>query len=1316
MPNMNWGLIQDGGAFESLMHAILFAENPNTILFGRPGRDQGQDARSADGMTVYQSKFRQGLTMDGAIKLARAELAKIKKYRKPTHANHRHWQNAQRWILVANMWINPNDTAKWQSEVVPVFKREGLAADFWSIETLEGKLAAHAEICDVFFGGENRVLIGLKEAHDLLSVEHVASESLHLPLLGRANELASIRSFAAATNKRVLPVIGLGGIGKSRLLYEGLVDLAARGWRVLWALPESMARSTQWFRLLNGTQQTCVVLDDPGDPGLLRTVVEQLSAAERRNWKVIVACRTERAEILRRFRTHTMVENPLVLGQLDEPLSIALLNAGLGDEASPPWAHSIYRLTRGIPGWICLIAQLVRRRALCDLPATADEVAAAYVDSCIESLPEGLRSDARVLLRWLSLWGTLRLDAGPAVQPELAYFGCHGISAATVRDMLSRLVVSGLVRNWGLGKRLYAVEPMIVRQQILSQWLLRESAGQYSVSDEGQRLVAQLVAGEVPASDLALRTLSHFTRSRVQEPEVILFMGPFFRAMAEAAQNGDLLQQYRVADLMEKAGASDPESALEVLASIRKNTKDSMTIEAPIWGPQALTHKSLVARLPWLLFQIAEHVSDPVIAPRFLAEFRELVALQDAGKLDAGSGKEPRRLLKRLLQGSRHAETYTMPACEIVEAEIAVPTSWPFVGLLAECLLNPIRESMDWVANWTLSIGRRFLVPGSPIWDRLSDLRSALFVTLRTSADLTVRYGLWRVLAASHHDFHRAILHERLTGDALSSYRAILVEDLSAVVELLQNPTRSLGVEEATQAREMWSWYLEYGHEQDPIDLARQCERVYETLSPWRLHAFFRFDTDEHLAPHTAHVLALLRGATSPQVLSEFFNEAERYLHAARHGSQDGADYGRIVALADGCADLFTTDPAAPKNTITLFVGAVLGRAPSDNQLAWWFASRVCQKHLRQIKANGNQEAVAHRLGELLQLAEAKDRFLYELYSNAHPHSTGPLLEVELNVILSHEAEFSSRDIFILLGTFVMVDPPQVTARLRTRLEAHCENPVEAGVCMACFIRSSHIAALRYGAPPGQLPVAWIVEMVREFQLDGNLLGMHDLEWMRDQMKFRLSLTQFVEFLRARVNLDGRPKPSDEFITMPYDFDVGMWCSFDPAKQEERSALHDLCKLAIGEGFTALYWIPKYIAHLDASGEYVAEYVASQLAENPAMEQRQLSQLAYLAAAYPDDSDAWVRIAGLICTRARDYMREDREHVYFGLGRKETGVLTSTPGQVADFYVQAVDKAARLRDSDPPDSPLRGYREWACRRAEADLLREQERVEEDFRD
>lgn len=185
MPALNWGMIQDGGTFESLMHTILYAEDPNTILFGRPGKDAGQDARSSNGSVIYQAKFRQGMTMNDAVNIASKELDKIKSYHEPQHANYEHWQNTNKWVLVANFSNNPNDVVKWQTGVVPEFDKQGLVTEYWNLETLEGKLAEHAHIRDVFFGGENRVLVGLKEAHDLLSTECIGRGPFENPKVVR---------------------------------------------------------------------------------------------------------------------------------------------------------------------------------------------------------------------------------------------------------------------------------------------------------------------------------------------------------------------------------------------------------------------------------------------------------------------------------------------------------------------------------------------------------------------------------------------------------------------------------------------------------------------------------------------------------------------------------------------------------------------------------------------------------------------------------------------------------------------------------------------------------------------------------------------------------------------------------------------------------------------------------------------------------------------------------------------------------------------------------------------------------------------------
>ena len=84
------GMIEGGGAFESLVYTLLYDEDSSVILFGRPGKDSGQDARTKDGTRVYQAKFRNGMTMSTAIDLAKTELDTILKYRKTTYPNSKH--------------------------------------------------------------------------------------------------------------------------------------------------------------------------------------------------------------------------------------------------------------------------------------------------------------------------------------------------------------------------------------------------------------------------------------------------------------------------------------------------------------------------------------------------------------------------------------------------------------------------------------------------------------------------------------------------------------------------------------------------------------------------------------------------------------------------------------------------------------------------------------------------------------------------------------------------------------------------------------------------------------------------------------------------------------------------------------------------------------------------------------------------------------------------------------------------------------------------------------------------------------------------
>jgi len=1319
MPALNWGMINDGETFESLIGAILSEMQPSTIVFSLRGKDAGQDARSADGTVVYQAKYRKDLSMDGVIRLALDELKKIKKYRQPSSPNYVHWVNVKKWVLIANFQINPNIPLKWQSEVVPWFQESGMIAEYWSIEKLEAELFKHSTIRDVFFKEENRVLVSLDEAHDLLVDKCIGKTPFDIKFTGRDCELEIIKNFAASKEKRVLPIIGPGGIGKTRLLYEGLVALEKDGWRVLWALPASMSRSSQWFRLLNSTQQTCVAIDDPEDPGLLGAIIEQLASIERRKWKVIISARTEKAEALRSYRNLRHVHEPVELPPLDEPTSQELVNACLGGQAQPPWLHSVYGFTHGVPGWLCLIAELAKAGTLAELPASADEVAGIYLESCMAALHWPQPEQGLKLLRWLALWGRLRVDSNFVEQDEFRFLKKQGISEKDARGLLGQLTKTGLVRNWGIEQRLFSVEPLIIREHILATWLLRKEGDHYAVKDEGTALVKLMVDRGVPSEDTALWMLSHLTKSRLEQRKTFCLMEPFFKAMTTIVRDSNLQDQYRVSRLIVKAGATDPESALDVLTEIRCNRKDEMDLEAFIWGRQTLTHDALVAELPWFLFQIAECVSDQTVAYRFLNEFRELTKLELDGNLKAIPGEGPQELLKRLLSDLKNAKAYSHPAHEIAEKELTRPRSWPFVGLIIECLLDPIRKSADWVSKWTLTLTEVALTPDIEEWDLSASLRKKVFNSLDLNIDSAIRTSLWRVLAESHQAFHRAIHHQAVKGAINDKYRHVLQQDLENCSEILESLQNDISIEEATAARKMWEWYLEYGKDNALVGLAQKCEQVFSSLpiSQWLFHDLFRFEWDQNRIPAINVVSEKLSNTKKIEEIESFFEGAMNYLKAARNGRKDGADLRRIFELAQACCERIDFNTDSLVKTISSFVKRVLEQqnADQENWLKWKFVVTICQHKLFLAKEKGGGKVSAELAG-LLDIAADKSLLLLALYRNVYPEITGKLTRAELDCIIENKDWFLVQDYFTLLGTFCMIDVEGVLPILRSRLEDIQGEPVTASQCLKCFIRSLDHAALCYGWSGQQIPVGWIVEMISSFHLDGALLGGYEFKGLLERASYRLSMVQLSDLIRSRIDLESEPRPGKRFEILPNDLSITTWISFNRDDEKELDAFRALCLMTLKRSFTALYWIPRFVAQLDPTGEQTAAIVEEHLANASGIGDEKLARLGYLASRYSDDTDAWIRIAQPVCEKARILRREDREHVYSRLSNKEIVVHSRTPGQVSEHYVQQRDHASDLLASEPSSSPLYDYRKWALSCAEEELRLDRMQMEEDDED
>ena len=54
------GAFRNGATFESLATTIVFFEDLKASLFGRRGKDAGEDARSGDGTRIFQARHENG--------------------------------------------------------------------------------------------------------------------------------------------------------------------------------------------------------------------------------------------------------------------------------------------------------------------------------------------------------------------------------------------------------------------------------------------------------------------------------------------------------------------------------------------------------------------------------------------------------------------------------------------------------------------------------------------------------------------------------------------------------------------------------------------------------------------------------------------------------------------------------------------------------------------------------------------------------------------------------------------------------------------------------------------------------------------------------------------------------------------------------------------------------------------------------------------------------------------------------------------------------------------------------------------------------
>lgn len=1306
MSDINWAMINNGGAFESLMHAIVFAEDATAILFGRPGKDSGQDARSADGTHVYQAKYRTGLKMTEAVTLALGELKTIKKYKKPGHSNYKHWQNANQWTLVANLSINPNDLAKWDT-VVQAFQQEGFQkVEYWGLEKLEQKLIQHPEICDAFFAGNNRTMVGLREAYEWLRLTSPGSDFINAEYIGHADLFERVRSFSASS-KRVLTVVGDHCSGLSRFLYEIMNMLSDSGKRVYWGLPREMVGTSDWFKYIRSSNETYVIIDDLDSRDLVDRILGQLASAECLSWKMIIACHAENRKALQAiYAMDEKLSDEIVLSPLTKDEIDTLATKYVSRRENLPSAEILFTLTQGFPGWLALLLQASVRYNVARLTIndSLSEIVVRVKDECLKHIPEGDRAIAQGLLRWIALWDMLQISEQSLETPEIEFLRKEIGEGFDILTILRLLVGSGIMHNWGASKRCFAVEPSIVRQEILRDWLLQKDERGYVLNNEGYSLVKKMIRGEIPRVDAVLRSVSNIAVSYMGRIQTKVALNPVFDAFTEEAKNGTIFEQASIIELLKNVGWAHPDRALEVLSVIRKNPKDAQTIHNAFYGDLTIDSKETLANVAKYIFQYGGCITSESMARRYLLEINELFKLEEAGTLTIKWRNSYESKLLKLMRNNEVAEYYISVGKDIVDNNIDDLSSSEFLKSIAKAMLSPERENVFWT-KYSFTMNRYVISPESKQWKIMLALRKKLFTRLLNKDNNKERIAYWELLADSHHNlFHVATSSNGFSMSLCEAYMILVTRDLRRVL-CVSRKHGTLSLAEFTAAREMWSWYLMYGNlEKHPVTLAKRCEAIGYESADWGLQNFFAFTTSQKAASAIDLVERKLRLSSTIDGWETFFAQSKQYLNVARGNRRNLADGMRISDLAMRFVNDFS--PLEGDNIINEVVKSILSSS-DDDSLEMRFAIQLCCYAIKMEKVHGHQDSLAMLIQELLKWSCNPARLLWHVYAAAHPSSVGPLTTDELNIVTEKIKGLSLYETTTLLAQFVGIGGNIILDRMGVILK---ELDIDqASNCMSLFIASLWLSFLRYEYNVELIPCSWIFSQINDLNLDGEILGQHEADELAKRSTDRQGMTAAVTFFERRFVLE-KEKPYSSFQVLPYEFNSQYWFTID--SQDE---FNKLCALALQQrSFLSVYELPKFLARLDSKAISLSKFACKYLHENANLQADELYSMASLLAECEQETEGWRTFVSSVCRYCEKCTEKERFRIYSGFQHKmQTG--SWRVGTVPQEIIDAVRRAQDLLNNEH-DTFLHEYRQWVLQRAKYDLSRAKENAEEELHD
>jgi hypothetical protein len=1329
-----WGLITSGATFQSLACTLIFFEDSKAALFGRPGRDGAQDARSGDGMRVFQMKHHLHASAAAAIRDAKEEATTVAKYRKPGHPRHPQWLGVKHWRLVTNAAFNTTDQQRWDDEVVPLFKALGFdEVDRWSQEHLEALLDKHPEVHRAYFENETRAFLSVPEMRERVHAQEPFLRRDDVgAIFGRTVEVDTARTFLGDSSQ-FLVIHGAGGIGKTRLLLEIGEAIASEGtWYVLWANVATMSATSTWFDGVVRERPTLLLVDEPDDDKLLKVLLEQLGSRASK-WKVAITVRSPKDPVLRFLfgaRMKPLVQE-LPIAALLEADAVAMCESLLatGKLASRPEeqrkqaARDLSKHFARHPVWLTLAVQHLEDRGdLTQVPASAQDLADEYLREIETNQADVAREVVRNLIRWVALIGKLNREDAELIE-QLGNESGVG-SGTQVLERLNSLVKRRVLIERGRNDRLVELKPDVLRDHVLLRWLSKDvgfGSSPIVPSDEAKALLASI---QDPVAKGSLDRLGRAKLVSLARTEFLLELGghkveilaPLFDAIRSAVPSMSASKRVALTEVLESVAVPQPLQVVSLIRALRSSHVDDERIEG-VFGDRVVGQTDVILSLGWPLAHAAMGARADEVKEEVLRELCAVVGAEIAlaPGLKHGlpnDGKRGASLVARVVEGGPEYwgdfdAAGKKLSLEILDAIAARPPT-PGESALLKALIQPvmaIERRQTWSDDRSIHFRTFRIAAGHPAWStRQEVLERVKQILAADGTPLASRLALWPVFAEAHRELNMAqgYKEERKKG----RYTAALRDDLEWTRMILER--RSASVEELSEARAVWDWHRRF--EEDP-ELKASTMKLEELYANDKLAKEFEEllsnDDWKQKTPRAKAKAAELASSASADAIAAFVDRGARFI---------GND-GNFAQLYEVAGELGQHAPESESvRDFVLRTLSAASEAPRRIEFVlvvaagWVFYVRDKTPEqtaplVESLLAACSTDAVRVQLLMEVYGRVPRPRGLTDFTANEHAllRRQGALFTAQgrtnqyiaaVAATLKYDWTTAQRSLEDLVRDASVDDRPTA---LRSLLYA-----------VFWVVRESEEKDLPQGL--GE----WLLNQLVLLPDFDNIAG--NDEWHLNETLKRVgepSVQWLPPVLAKRQELEATRAEDDYSRAISHHVRISRYVRPITAADASEPGVIQAIETLVGfidDNGTAGYYLPEVLLDVDPAGLVVPAMVCALVAQ--ATDAERVRRLARIGGEYAPGTPAWTEIAKAVLRSPLVQSADHQRAMFNALGSGGVKSWSGTPGEVPPVFLAEVE-SAKSSLAAATDEGLRRYWTWRVSRAEADLHEEEQRAKEE---